>query len=393
MSRRQPIPDDLKELRQLVRDGKLFAVQKWIADGKRTEAPESGWPPAIELAMDTGFHSMVEVFLQHGADQAVKDGLLDDAVGRASMDFIQLLVQYGADPGSIDSESVFDTGNAEIIDYFIERGIDLDTGQPFANALCNNPCKPQLRIYLQYRDKHPTLRHQLNVALKHHAQEGNLRWVALLLWAGGDPRVRLPDIDNDHDDDPDFYRTALEEAVSYRRETIIDKIGIDPKRDDVDRLFEIACSTGNLRVIEKVFAKSPNPQGKNNSGEPMDRAISHLEWEMLAYFGARSEYRVKEALAPVLRLGDMGARWRPTDLSLKGFRRAFFRYDIGLTEYIIRKFHKHQVCDNDTLIKLISSPKMKSLLGERRATLISYLTTRPSPAQPKPAPQPSTHCQ
>jgi hypothetical protein len=27
---------DLKELRQLVRNGKLFAVQKWIADGKRT---------------------------------------------------------------------------------------------------------------------------------------------------------------------------------------------------------------------------------------------------------------------------------------------------------------------------------------------------------------------
>jgi len=72
------MPADLKELRQLVRDGKLFAVQKWIAGGKRTEAPESGWPPGIELAMDTGFHSMVAVFLQDGADQAVKNDLTGD---------------------------------------------------------------------------------------------------------------------------------------------------------------------------------------------------------------------------------------------------------------------------------------------------------------------------
>ena len=36
MSTRLPLPDDIKELIGLVRAGKLFDVQRWIADGKQT---------------------------------------------------------------------------------------------------------------------------------------------------------------------------------------------------------------------------------------------------------------------------------------------------------------------------------------------------------------------
>jgi hypothetical protein len=34
-----PLPDDIKELMTLVRAGKLFDVQKWIAEGKRIVPP------------------------------------------------------------------------------------------------------------------------------------------------------------------------------------------------------------------------------------------------------------------------------------------------------------------------------------------------------------------
>jgi hypothetical protein len=38
------------------------------------------------------------------------------------------------------------------------------------------------------------------MALRHHCEEGNFKWVSLLLWAGADPSAKGPD---SHDEDPD----------------------------------------------------------------------------------------------------------------------------------------------------------------------------------------------
>jgi hypothetical protein len=88
MNRRPPLPEDMKELRRLVRDGKLFAVQKWIAEGKRTNAPESAWSSPLEIAMDTGFHSMVELLLQQGVDQEERNYVLEKALGDRNFELI-----------------------------------------------------------------------------------------------------------------------------------------------------------------------------------------------------------------------------------------------------------------------------------------------------------------
>jgi hypothetical protein len=94
MNRRPPLPEDMKELRRLVRDGKLFAVQKWIAEGKRTKAPESDWSSPLEIAVDTGFHSMVELLLQQGVNKEERNYMLERAVGDGNFELIKLLVQY-----------------------------------------------------------------------------------------------------------------------------------------------------------------------------------------------------------------------------------------------------------------------------------------------------------
>ena len=75
-----PLPDDIKELIGLVREGKLFAVQKWIAEGKRTVSPESYHNTPIEVALRSGFHSLVEVLLKAVVEQKIKDDLLTSAL-------------------------------------------------------------------------------------------------------------------------------------------------------------------------------------------------------------------------------------------------------------------------------------------------------------------------
>ncbi|MGA2800762.1 MAG: hypothetical protein ABSE97_00080 [Verrucomicrobiota bacterium] len=69
MKARPPLPDDIKQLMALVRAGRLFDVQKWIEEGKRTVPPKPYWFSPLRVAVESGFHSMVEVLLKAGVDQ------------------------------------------------------------------------------------------------------------------------------------------------------------------------------------------------------------------------------------------------------------------------------------------------------------------------------------
>lgn len=69
--------DDIKPLVDLCKAGRLFDVQDWIADGKPINPPP---PPAkgarkkcpLQVSIDNGFHSLVQVLLESGAN--VQDG-------------------------------------------------------------------------------------------------------------------------------------------------------------------------------------------------------------------------------------------------------------------------------------------------------------------------------
>lgn len=176
MKARPPLPADIKQLMALVRAGKLFDVQKWIADGKRSVPPKPYWFSPLRVAVETGFHSMVEVLLQAGVDQDEKDYLFNRTVWSSTFELIKLFVDHGADVHAVDFVAVCQTGNPEIMRFFLDRGIDAVTGQPFAKALCH-PKRPQLGICLRYRETIPDLTNQLNLALRHHAREGSLKWV------------------------------------------------------------------------------------------------------------------------------------------------------------------------------------------------------------------------
>jgi hypothetical protein len=371
MKARPPLPDDIKQLMALVRAGRLFDVQKWIAEGKRMVPPEPYWFSPLRAAVDIGFHSMVEVLLKAGIDQEEKDYLFERAVWDSNLGLIKLFVDYGADVHSIDFEDVCRTGNPEIMRFFLDRGIDAVTGQPFAKALCH-PRRPQLGIYMQYRDKIPGLKHQVNLALRHHAQVGGLKWVCLLLWAGGDAHIRLPDVEEESD--PEDDSTALEEAVRFGQIKIVEKIGIDPAKDDLNRLLEEACSTCEWPIIEKLLTLGADPTGGKSAYGPMERLINHFEWKINPWNGQRSDWDLRKAFDAVLSFADKGGRWQPDDkYGPNGLRRDLYRLDCAWIEKVIRGFSQHQVCSNELLIKILNTPRMKQILGDRFPRLMQFL--------------------
>jgi len=65
-------PEDLRALHQLCRDGRLYDVERWIAEGKplqvASEAIRKGTRPktALQIALESGQHSLASLLLRSG---------------------------------------------------------------------------------------------------------------------------------------------------------------------------------------------------------------------------------------------------------------------------------------------------------------------------------------
>jgi len=81
------------------------------------------------------------------------------------------------------------------------------------SALCWR-IRTALGVYKLHKGHFPSFQEQLNIALRHHSKEGNLKWVSLMLWAGDDPLAKGSATPGD-DPDPDEDLCALEYAALY----------------------------------------------------------------------------------------------------------------------------------------------------------------------------------
>ncbi len=67
-----PAAEDIRPLPQLCREGRLYDVERWIADGKplqvMPEALPKGARPktALQIALQTGQHSLATLLLKNG---------------------------------------------------------------------------------------------------------------------------------------------------------------------------------------------------------------------------------------------------------------------------------------------------------------------------------------
>jgi hypothetical protein len=91
------------------------------------------------------------------------------------------------------------------------HGADALKGRPFAEAF-GARVRTVLRPFVDYKQSHPELteqlQEQLDCALRHFCCEGDLKWVSLLMWAGGDPRTPGTCLDKEYTEDPECYTSA-----------------------------------------------------------------------------------------------------------------------------------------------------------------------------------------
>ena len=212
-----------KDLLELCRTGRLYEIEKWIASGKSLRVPIECKGTALQIALETEFHSLVELIARHESDQATKDAALRRAVARARIDFVQLLLAHGADLKSVPFADVLFSWNPKLMRFFLAEGADAISGAPFAQAF-GAKIRTVIGPFLEYKREHPEfaerLQEQADCALRHFCSEGNLKWVSLLMWAGANPRTTGPALGKEYTNDPRasrqlWKRHARQKAPTY----------------------------------------------------------------------------------------------------------------------------------------------------------------------------------
>src|SRR5688572_11622652 len=107
--------EDSKHLLRLCKTGRLFDVQTWIDDGNSLVVPADVRATPLEVALDTGFHSLIELLLRSETNQDLKNRALRKAISLKRLDFIELLVSNGAEIKSVEFISVLEVWEPTII--------------------------------------------------------------------------------------------------------------------------------------------------------------------------------------------------------------------------------------------------------------------------------------
>jgi hypothetical protein len=98
-----PLQEDLRALHQMCREGRLYDVERWIADGKPLQlAPEAilkGTRPktALQIVLESGQHSLASLLLKSGYRLDLERyAPLDQTLRARRWDLFDLLLQWGA---------------------------------------------------------------------------------------------------------------------------------------------------------------------------------------------------------------------------------------------------------------------------------------------------------
>lgn len=401
-SRKRPLTPAEIEIQQLVslcRAGKLFAIQDWIAAGKPVNPPPVERKGVqrqspLEVAIEHGFHSLVEVLLKAGADvEAGKwNGPMDRALKLRRLDIIQLLVEHGYDPTRIGMGSVFATWDSEIMAYFIDRGADLKTGDPVTEAL-KNRIRTALSVLKRDGGMCPDLQRQANAALRYHCSKGDLKWVSLMLWAGADPYDRGSELQSDSNEEDGEEIAALEYAVLYRHFDVFKIRGITWKVDHPVTRYVLINAIGHeegLPLAEKLLKLGVNPNDPATGCCPgISQYLNSMSWSLswgshsllLPKAGKIDSSAARQTMKAIHLLAKAGARWSPQEAQLiSDARRSLVKLTPEYTLEFVWIMSRYKACTKDVIVDLVRTPTMKRHMVQHSQKLQDLLSKWEAPA-------------
>jgi hypothetical protein len=369
-----------KVLTKLIKTGQLYAVRDGLERrSQKDHLAADEWSALFAAAIDTGFHSMVELFL--GAKSWSPHelcGPLNRALWNARHDLAALLLAAGASVAEVDFSDVCQTMNAPLMKHFLRAGVDPSRDNGFARALDRHKAKPLLGFYREMRVKYPALDGQAALALHMAARAKNTRWAALLRWAGADPLFPVPWDLSGSWDDPDNLTTAASAACWRRSEEIMKALRIQPTSEQAVELLEdtAAAATPELMRFVLRFVSRERVGGQECLAAKALEGLIRRECHGYDWEPGTQEEKEQRGLECIELLLDAGARWRPNEDELRYARRGLSRNSGRYLVQVVRLIlYTADACDVRTVWELCRTEKMRTLIKSADAPLWEELVT------------------
>jgi hypothetical protein len=285
------------------------------------------------------------------------------------LDLIKLLVHHDVDIHSVAMILVFESWDPKIIEYFIEQGADVETGSPLATALCWK-IRTALGVFKRHKHQYPSFQEQINIALRHHCKEGNLKWVSLMLWAGADPYAKGLDSPGE-EPDPDEDISALEYAALRDHLDIfkLKQIQLDPKHPIANDLLQYACWSGKADILKLLIEKGFSPKDCSNSGTSLIQScLGNMSWSVDFFYRNKKRdldsSRSREKIKMIHMLVKSGAKWMPEDrYAINDARRSLLKMTPDYTVEFIWILTKYNASTRKNLEQLVRTPTIRVLVS------------------------------
>jgi len=387
--------EEIKPLIELCKAGRLFEVQEWITAGKPVDPPpqtgmRTGPRSPLQVAIDAGFHSLVQVLLQGGA--AFRRIGYSVPVSRAlemrRFDIVQLLIENGYDAASIPMTEVFATWQPSLMEYFIDRGADVENGDPLAWALCHR-IQTALRVLKRYHARFPIFQRQADIALRHHCKQGNLKWVSLMLWAGADPYSPGPESPNAKTCPENEGYSALALAALHRHYEVfqLKKVKIDPHHPTMQVVALWSCHRQGMDLLMKLLGLGMPVNDQDNGGCSLLRyVLQTISWSARrALWGGQREeggvdsYETRGKMEVAELLVRHGARWVPrNDGEVNDARRSLLKLVPKYTLDFVTLMAKHRACARERLEQLLRTGTIKSHIAKYDRRIRNLVASMPA---------------
>lgn len=352
---------ELADLHQFCREGRLYDVERWIAAGRPLQltpgtsvSGRERFRTALEIALDRQDHSLVLLLAANGYDFAAEPECpLDTVLQMRRRDLLDLLLEWGADPLQVDVGLLCETYDSELFERFRRLGVELTSGHALAYALgYHTSNKPLYGYAKRHRLQDPKVQEDLDIALAHHAGEGNEKGVMLCLWAGADPHAQVPDLRwglGGEEDDED-RSSAVRVASFSGHSRILERLEPDPVLDDFDALY---LSAPNEAIIE-VLARFALPK---DPSRVVVRHLQRLGWS----------WRQSRPIATVRALFELGVQWRasPAD-EIAEVRQSLLKANDWTFKEVLKLLAQDDHCSSEVLTELARTPSIRKKMKRLR---------------------------
>jgi hypothetical protein len=368
---RRVVTEEGKELARLCRTGRLYDIEKWIAAGKSLDIPVDRHKALLRMAVETGFHSLIELIAKHETNQDTKNSALWDAISLKRLDLAEVLIETGAQVTGVPFSEVLLTWDPKIMHFFLERGADPITERPFAVAF-GAKVRTAIRTFLDCKRMHPehaeALQEQANIALRHFCSKGDMKWISLMLWLKADPRSMGPSLEKDYTYDPECYTSAFEQAAYAGNVEVLKKLKPEAGRDNLEALLHSTAVSGRREAIHYLLEIGAKPNDRPNGGSSaLESCLWRLSWGRFNGYGEKklaSKYDASDALECIAELLAHGAVWNPGEPNnVTSLRRTLCECEASVTVALLQLFRKYNACPAERVHKLLGTPRIREHLS------------------------------